>query len=92
MKPKTPVAMQQLIDRVRETLPFDTPAGYVCADECRGCSLKLLEFLDMELMEWEDRLLQGEVPTLGDIQRLARLSKKVYVVLQKNGALVSTVD
>lgn len=87
VKPRTPVAMQQLIEQVRENLPFDTPGGYVCAVDCRGCSLKLLEFLDMELMSWEDRLMQGEVPSLADIQRLAKLSRKVYAVLDKNGVL-----
>ncbi len=79
--------MQQLIQQVRETLPFATPQGYVCADECKGCSLKLLEFLDLELMEWEERLLQGEVPGLGDIQRIAKISRKIYTVLKKNGVL-----
>lgn len=87
MKPKTPLAMQQLIQQVRETLPFATPQGYVCADECKGCSLKLLEFLDLELMEWEERLQQGEVPGLGDIQRIAKISRKIYTVLKKNGVL-----
>lgn len=85
MKPKTPQAMQQLIQQVRETLPFSTPQGYVCADECKGCSLKLLEFLDLELMGWEDRLQQGEVPGLADIQRLAKISRRVYKVLDGNG-------
>lgn len=87
MKPKTPQAMQQLIQLVRETLPFATPQGYVCADECKGCSLKLLEFLDLELMDWEDRLQQGEVPTLRDVQRMAKISRRVYQVLEKNGVL-----
>lgn len=87
MKPKTPAAMQQLIQQVREALPFGTPQGYVCADECEGCSLKLLEFLDLELMDWEDRLQQGEVPTLGDVQRLSKISRRVYKTLDKNGVL-----
>lgn len=89
MKPKTPAAMQQLIQQVRETLPFGTPRGYVCADECKGCSMKLLEFLDMELMDWEDRLQQGEVPGLGDIQRMAKISRRIHKVLDKNGVLDS---
>lgn len=81
--------MQHLIQQVRETLPFGTPQGYVCADECKGCSLKLLEFLDLELMDWEDRLQQGEVPGLRDVQRMARISRKIYKVLDKNGVLDS---
>ena len=84
--------MQQLIQEVRETLPFGTPQGYVCADECKGCSLKLLEFLDLELMEWEDKLQQGEVPGLGDVQHIARISRKAHSVLAKNGVLKPRVN
>jgi len=87
VKPKTPAAMQQLIQQVRETLPFNMPQAYVCADECKGCSLKLLEFLDLELMDWEDRLQRGEVPGLKDIQHMAKISQRIYKVLDKNGVL-----
>lgn len=89
MKPKTPQAMQQLIDQVRAALPFAMPQGYVCADECKGCSIKLLDYLDLELMDWEDRLLQGDVPSLGDIQRIAKISHRVHKALGKNGVLDS---
>jgi len=47
----------------------------------------LLEFLDLELMGWEDRLQQGEVPGLGDVQRVAKISHKIYRVLDKNGVI-----
>ena len=87
MKAKTPAAMLQLIQQVREALPFGVPQGYVCADECKGCSLKLLDYLDLELMAWEDRLQQGDVPGLADIQRLEKVSRKVYKVLDKNAVL-----
>lgn len=87
MKPKTPDAMAQLIQQVREALPFTVPQGYVCVDNCTGCSLKLLDFLDLELMTWEDRLQQGDVPSLADIQRMAKISLKVHKVLDKNGVL-----
>ncbi len=87
MKPKTLVAMQQLIQQVRETLPFGMPESHLCADECKGCSLKLLEFLEIELMDWGHRLDQGEIPNLGDIQRMAKISQKIYKVLDRNGLL-----
>ena len=79
--------MQQLIQQVRETLPFGMPESNLCADECKGCSLKLLEFLDMELMDWERRLDKGEVPSLADIQHIAKISQKIYKVLDRNGVL-----
>jgi len=87
VKPKTPAAMQQLIQQVREVLPFNMPEAYLCDGVCKGCSLKLLDYLDVELMDWEGRLQQGEVPCLGDIQRLAKSSRKIHRVLDKNGLL-----
>ncbi len=77
--------MQQLIDQVREAIPFDTPTSTLCSGICTGCSKKLLDFLDMELEEWQERLDGGDTPRLGDIQKLARRSQKIYRVLQKNG-------
>jgi hypothetical protein len=32
-------------------------------------------------------LQQGEVPTLRDVQRMAKISRRVYKVLDKNGVL-----
>lgn len=49
---------------------------------------KLLEFLDIELMVWEERLQQGEVPSLGDVQYVAKVSKKIHRVLDRNGVLI----
>ncbi len=85
MKPKTPQAMHQLISQIRENVPFTLPAGYTCSDNCNGCSMKLIEFLDTELIDWEQRLKQGEVPQLYDLKRLATTSTKIYRVLDKNG-------
>ena len=87
MKPKTPAAMRQLIQQVRETLPFDLPEAYICDGVCRGCSLKLLDYLDLELMDWENRLDKGETPDLQDIQRMAKTSLKIHRVLVRNGLL-----
>ncbi len=87
MKPKTPIAMQQLIQQIREALPFDAPGSYLCVDNCKGCSIKLLEFLDAELTGWEQRLEEGETPGLGDIQHIAKLSRKIYKVLDNNGVI-----
>lgn len=79
--------MQQLIEQVRQELPFDLPEAYVCDGICKGCSLKLLDYLDLELMDWEDRLNNGEIPGLNDIQRLAKSSLKIHRVLDRNGLL-----
>lgn len=85
MKPNTTVAMQQLIDRMRTAIPFDMPEAQLCTGECNGCSVKLLEYLDGALADWEGRLAAGERPNLGDLDRLGRTSRKVYRVLTANG-------
>ena len=86
-KPDTRSAMQKLITEVRQAIPFDTPEAVMCADDssCQGCSLKLLEFLSMELDNWQQRLDDGEVPNFGDLNKLGKSSRAVYKVLQKNG-------
>lgn len=85
MKPRTPQAMHQLIEQIRDNLPLTNPATYTCSDNCNGCSMKLVEYIDTELADWEQRLKQGEVPELYDLKRLANSSKKIYRVLDNNG-------
>ncbi len=84
-KPSTSVAMRRLIDEIRNAMPFDTAPAELCAGPCRGCPKKLLEYLDLELCEHQECLEAGEQPSLGDIQQLARLSRKVYRSLERNG-------
>ena len=85
MKPDTTTAMRQLITQVRDAIPFDLPAARACVGECNGCSVKVLEYLDGELCAWEARLAAGERPSIGDLHRLGRTSRKVYRVLAANG-------
>jgi len=84
VKPDTRTAMHELIRQIRSRIPFDMPEAQACTGICNGCSQKLLEYLDTELISWELRLTQGEMPTLGDIKGLARSSIKIYRVLHKN--------
>ncbi len=86
-KPDTHTAMRQLIEQIRTSLPFDRPESQLCIGPCEGCSMKLLNYLDTELLDWEARLGDGEIPTLGDVSRLAKSAKKIYRVLEKNGLL-----
>jgi hypothetical protein len=89
MKPDTTTAMRNLIADIRRAMPFGVPAASVCSDDCNGCSMKLLEYLDTELMDWERRLAAGDVPNFGDIHRLAKTGRKIYKVMQKNGLVNS---
>ena len=80
-------AMIELIEKTRSAIPFDAPIASMCNGPCTGCSKKLLDFLDMELEDWEIRLQHGEEPKLGDIQKLAKRCKKIYRVLKRNGLI-----
>ncbi|WP_457676608.1 hypothetical protein [Thiolapillus sp.] len=84
-KPPVAQAMRELIAQVRQAIPFDMPEAQVCGDECRSCSMKLLEFLAAELDDWEARLDAGEEPGLAELSRLARTARKVHAALEKNG-------
>ncbi len=85
-KPNTTKAMQILIKEIRETLPFHLTPNELCkeSNNCRGCSLKLLEFLNMECLNWEQKLATGEIPTIRDINSLAKIARKVHTVVSKN--------
>ena len=87
MKPDAPTAMRQLIVQVRHSLPFDAPESQTCQGPCEGCSMKLLDYLDAELLAWEQRLDEGEKPGLAELSRLAKTSRRIHRVLEKNGLL-----
>ncbi|MCU7809988.1 MAG: hypothetical protein KZQ77_01955 [Candidatus Thiodiazotropha sp. (ex Notomyrtea botanica)] len=80
--------MRQLIRQVRKAIPFDLSEEEICGDTCQGCSSKLLIFLETELDEWEIKLADGITPNFGDLDRLARQSKKIHRALELNGLLV----
>ena len=63
------------------------PEAVVCADKntCQGCSLKLLEYLESELDNWEQLLKAGHIPDFKDLQKLEKTSKKIYKTLETNG-------
>ena len=79
--------MNNLISQVRKSVPFDTPQDELCNGPCTGCPKKLMEYLDTQLEEWEADLQAGEEPTFGDIQKLAKTSRKIYGVLEKNNLI-----
>jgi hypothetical protein len=87
MKPSTTDAMRVLIEQIRQAIPFDTQLRDVCSEDCRGCSMKLLEYLDSELESWEYRLEQHETPDFRDLSKLERSGRKIYKALQKNGLI-----
>lgn len=87
MKPDTTTAMHDLLGQVRDALPFGLPESQVCVPPCRGCSIKLLGFLESELDSWDARLAEGEKPGLKDLSDLARTARRIHKVLKRNGLL-----
>lgn len=79
--------MHHLIAQVRGAIPFDMPEAQVCLDGCEGCSRKLLEYLETELTDWERRIDEGDIPNFGDLNTLAKSSRKIHAVLKKNGLI-----
>ena len=85
MKPKTDVVMVNIIQQIRENFPFDISEEELCADSCSyGCPKKLLEYMQMEITEWERLLENGYIPNFRDIHKLSKTGKKIYKVLEKN--------
>lgn len=85
MKPRADQAMAELINRARREIPFKMSFDGFCVGRCDECPEKLLEFLDVELSEWEYRLQNGAMPKLGDVTTVAVHCKKVFEVLEENG-------
>ncbi|SEF64494.1 hypothetical protein [Marinobacterium lutimaris] len=83
-KPDTRAAMQALISQAREKLPFTLPEAQLCDGICNGCSKKLLDYADAELDDWQARIDTGEVPRLGDLEKLGRTLRKIYRVIERN--------
>jgi hypothetical protein len=86
-KPDTRTAMRQLIERIRNEIPFGLPEEELCGDTCQGCSTKLIIYLETELDEWEVKLAAGSIPNFGDLSALAEKGRKVARVLQHHGML-----
>ena len=77
--------MENLIKEARGKIPFNLSFDGYCEGRCDECPEKLLEFLDINLLNWESRLKRGDVPNLGDVHALARDCEEVYAILEKKG-------
>jgi hypothetical protein len=90
MKPKTEVVMADIIQQIRENFPFDISEEELCAETCGyGCAKKLLEYMEMEITEWQQRLANHEIPNFRDIQKLSKTGCKIYRILGKNNLVES---
>jgi hypothetical protein len=91
MKPTTTSVMLNMIQQIKDAFPFDITEEELCAESCSyGCPQKLLEFMRLEIADWEQRLENGEIPNFRDIQKLEKTGRKIYRVLEKNHLLRPT--
>ncbi len=84
MKPNTKIAMQTLIKQIKREIINRRENKNLCSDTCRGCSIKLINYLINEVEDWEYRLSENEVPSFADINKLARTVTKIEKVLGSN--------
>lgn len=77
--------MEHLIKEARAKIPFGLSFDGFCEGRCDECPEKLLEFLDIELLDRESRLKRGEIPSAADIGTVDKMCKDVYSILQEKG-------
>lgn len=92
MKPNTKLAMEKLILCARKTIPFNLSFDGYCEGRCDECPEKLLEYLDILLLDWEDKLKKGVTPDLGHVHSLADDCKKIYKILWEKGFVKEKIE
>ena len=87
MKPTCQVAMQQMIDAIKQRFPFSQPTSFYCSGQCVGCAKKLLQFMEMQLELWQMELDNGEIPDFAELAKRGKQAKKIEAALIKNGLI-----
>ena len=83
-KPNTQIAMQTLINQIKETIPLNLEEAQLCQGKCLGCSKKMLEMLDAEISYWQ---FSEVTPSLKDLKNLENIGRRTYKILKRNQLL-----
>ena len=83
-KPNTQIAMQTLINQIKETIPLNLEEAQLCKGQCLGCSKKMLEMLDAEISYWQ---FSEVAPSLKDLKNLENIGRRTYKILKRNQLL-----
>lgn len=83
-KPNTQIAMQTLINQIKETIPLNLEEAQLCQGQCLGCSKKMLEMLDAEISYWQ---FSEVTPSLKDLKNLENIGRRTYKILKRNKLL-----
>ncbi|MCC4861930.1 hypothetical protein [Vibrio splendidus] len=86
-KPNLNLAMLSLIEEVKNELPLYESETFICGPKgnCSGCSKKLLEMVDSELMYWEHNISIDQGPNFEELRRFGKLCSSVRRGLERNG-------
>ncbi|GCF88168.1 hypothetical protein [Shewanella sp. M-Br] len=83
-KPNTQIAMQTLINQIKETITLNLEEAQLCQGQCLGCSKKMLEMLDAEISYWQ---FSEVTPSLKDLKNLENIGCRTYKILKRNQLL-----
>lgn len=83
-KPNTQIAMQNLINQIKATIPLNLEEAQLCQGQCLGCSKKMLEMLDAEISYWQ---YSDAIPSLKDLKNLEKIGQRTYKILKRNQLL-----
>ncbi|MBW3516724.1 hypothetical protein KO537_18660 [Shewanella sp. NKUCC01_JLK] len=83
-KPNPQIAMQTLINQIKETIPLNLEEAQLCQGQCLGCSKKMLEMLDAEISYWQ---FSEVTPSLKDLKNLENIGRRTYKILKRNQLL-----
>ncbi|TDP30719.1 hypothetical protein DEU29_1152 [Idiomarina aquatica] len=87
-KPDTKTTMYQLLDVIREHIPFGLKEADMCQGICRGCSKKMMEMLDAEVSQWQADLDNDLAdPTLADLVFMEKLARRTEKILRRNSLM-----
>ena len=79
--------MHTLIKQIKTAIPFGLGETDACTDSYRGCSVKLIGFLEVEIEDWEFRLVNNETTNVKDLDKLEKTAKRIRMVLINNGLI-----
>lgn len=82
--PNPQIAMQTLINQIKETIPLNLEEAQLCQGQCLGCSKKMLEMLDAEISYWQ---FSEVTPSLKDLKNLENIGRRTYKILKRNQLL-----
>lgn len=72
--------MRQMIQQIRDAFPFELGEDQLCTDTCSvGCPLKLLEYMEQEVLSWRLASIVAKFPPFEIYKRWRRVVERFIV-------------